>query len=292
MSVGTTAAIAIAAGVGAAGSIGSSLIGKSAASSASDKQVAADTSALDFQKQQYADTKANQAPYLDAGKQSLSKILDSINNGTFGPGSIPQPAAFKAPTLQDAQNDPGYQFTAQQGSKGILQGAAAAGGAVSGGTLKALSSYNANLADSTYGNVFNRNLATYNAGLSDYQAKLAGQAQGYNQLSNIAGLGQTATQNVGQVGVATGSQVGSTLSNLGTAQASGIVGGANAVTGGIGSISNLAQFYGLGGGSIYQPSQQPGNGQLPYGQTYNVPQQFPSGSTSVDDAGNPLAGGG
>lgn len=291
MSVGTAAAIAIAAGVGAAATVGGAVISSNAASDAADKQVKQSQTALGFQEQQYADTKANQAPYLDAGKQSLSKILDSINNGTFGPGSIPQPAAFHAPTLDEARNDPGYQFAAQQGSKGILQGASAAGGAVSGGTLKALSSFNSNLADSTYGNVFNRNLSTYNAGLSDYQAKLAGQAQGYNQLSNIAGLGQTATQGVSQVGVATGSQVGNTLAQIGGAQASGIVGGANALTSGLGSLGNLGQFYGLYTAQN-QPQPQPGNGQLPNGLTYNVPQQFPSGSTSVDDAGNPLAGGG
>lgn len=238
---GATTAALISSGIGLAGTIGGASVQSGAAKAASNAQVTQDTQALDFEKQVYADQQKNQAPFLAAGQGSLSKIMDGINNGTFGPGSVPLPAQFKAPTLEDAQNSPGYQFTQQQGNKGILQGASAAGGAVSGGTLKALAGYDANLANSTYGDVFNRNLATYNAGLTDYQAQLAGQGQAFNQLSGVAGLGQTATQNIGQVGLTTSSQASNTLSNIGQAQAAGIVGKANADTSAIGGTANILQ---------------------------------------------------
>lgn len=226
-------------------SIIGSLFGSHAATSAADRQAQTQQQALDFQKQQFSTNQANQAPFISAGGTSLSKIMELINSGQFGPGSIPTPQGFQAPTLADAQNSPGYQFTQQQGNKGILQGASAAGGAVSGGTLKALAGYDTNLANNTYGDVFSRAFNTHNAQLADYQAALQGQAQGFGQLSGIASLGENAAAGAGNVGVQTGAQVGQTLSNLGTAQASGIVGSANAINGGLGSIASLAQLYGL-----------------------------------------------
>lgn len=67
---------------------------------------------------------------------------------------------FTAPSLEDAQNSPGYQFALQQGLQGIQRSAAARGTLLTGGTLKALQQYGTGLADQTYGNVFNRALQT------------------------------------------------------------------------------------------------------------------------------------
>ncbi len=247
MSVGTTAAI-VAGSIAAAGAVGSAAIGAHAAGSAADKQVTASNNALDFQKQVYADQQANQAPYLAAGKTSLGKIMEGFNNGTFGPGSI---APFTAPTAAEAAATPGYQFTQQQGQRGVLAAASAGGRSLSGGTLKAIDQYNTGLANTTYGDTFNRALSTY-------QAKLTGQAQDYNELAGIAGTGQTATQSINNTGTQVSQNVGNLMTGIGNAQAAGTIGQANAITGAIGSGTNtLQQLYllnalGLGGG--YNPN--------------------------------------
>lgn len=214
MGLGTGATAAIIGGIGAAGSVASSAIGAHAAGSAADKELSAEQQALQI-------TQANQQPYTDAGKQSLSQLMTAIQNGTFGPGSIP---AFKAPTADEARATPGYQFTATEGAKGILQASAASGGAISGGTAKALESFNSGLADSTYNDTFNRSL-------SAYQAQLTGQNQAYQQLFEPTQLGEAATQN-------TNSTIGQLYGQIGQSGAAGTVGTANAVTGGISSATN------------------------------------------------------
>lgn len=227
------------------GNLLSGILGNDAAHTAADQQVAAGDRALDFQKQIWGDQQRNQQPYLQAGQQSIGQLMQLISEGKFGPGStgpVPQyTGQFTAPTLEDARNSPGYQFTAQQGSKGILQGAAAAGGAISGGTLKALDTFNTGLADQTYGNVFQRALSTYQTGLQDYQAKLqgygaglAGQQQEFGQLFAPAQLGEGATQNLNSQGGQVATNVGNLMTQIGNAQASGTVGGANATTSAIG----------------------------------------------------------
>ena len=233
------------AGIIGGSSLLGSLFGANAASTAANEQVQAQEQALQIQQQEFGVNQANQAPFVQAGQGSIQALQAAIQNGTYGPGSIP---SFALPTLQQAEQTPGYQFNLEQGNKGILQGAAAAGGAVSGGTLKALAGYDTNLASTTY------QQQVQNA-LSSYQAQLAGQQQGYNQLANVASLGENAAANVGNSGVASTAQIGNTLGQIGTAQASGTVGVANAVNGGLSGIANAGSLYGL-----YQSGVLGGNG--------------------------------
>src|SRR5689334_23699255 len=153
-------ALGITAALGAAGGITSAVLGSNAAQDAGSQQAQSAQDALEFQKQVFQQQQQNQAPYLAAGYASLGELMDSIKNGTFGPGSLgtPPPAptstapnapapfagVFTPPTAEQARATPGYEFTREEGTKGILQGASAAGGAISGGTLKALDQYNTN----------------------------------------------------------------------------------------------------------------------------------------------------
>lgn len=237
--------------IGAGASIFSGIEGSNAAKTASSQEVNQQQQALDFQKQMFATQQANQAPYLAAGNTSLGKLMGDLQSGQLGPGSlgaVPQfTGSFSAPTLAEAQQTPGYQFTAQQGSKGILQGAGAAGGAISGGTLKALDSFNTGLADSTYNDVFNRALQTYNTGLQGYQAQLQGyqtganaQQQGFNQLLAPAQLGENATANINQTGTQVSQNVGNLMSQIGQSEAAGTVGSANAITSGVSGAAGSA----------------------------------------------------
>ena len=256
ISLGTAALVGGLATAGAG--VASSVIGSHAASSAADEQAQAAQNALDFQKQEFATQQQNIAPWLEAGKTSLGTLMQDFQNGTFGPGSIAPPPSFQVPTLQDARNSPGYQFELGQGINAIQRSAAARGGLGSGSTLKALQSFGTGLADSTYGDVFNRSLATYGAGLQGYQAKLAGQSQAYNQLAGIAGTGQTAAQNINATGTQVSQNVGNLMTQIGNAQAAGTVGSANAITGGINSATNGLMSSLLLGGLFGQQGGQGG----------------------------------
>lgn len=233
----STAAL-ILGGLAAAGGVTSAVIGANAAGNAAESQAQSAGNALDFQKAVYAQQQANEAPWLAAGQGSIAQIMSAIANGTYGPGSLPAPPSFTAPSLEQAQQTPGYEFTREQGNRGILEGAAAAGGTISGGTLRQLDQYNTNLANTTYGDVFNRALTGYNAALQNYQAGLSKQSQEFNQLASVAGLGQTAAQGINATGTAAAANAGSLLQAIGNANAAGTVGTANAITGGIGSSIN------------------------------------------------------
>lgn len=88
---------------------------------------------------------------------------------TFNPGPVPQFTApkfdfnekFAYPSLQEAQNEPGFQFRLQQGL-GALNNAKSAIGTLRGGaTYKALNDYAQQFASQEYGNVANRALTGY-----------------------------------------------------------------------------------------------------------------------------------
>lgn len=69
---------------------------------------------------------------------------------------------FGAPSLEDARNSPGYQFQLETGVKALDEGAASRGtNPTSGPQQRALLSFATGLADSTYGNVYNRAANTF-----------------------------------------------------------------------------------------------------------------------------------
>lgn len=180
---------------------------------------------LDLLKQQRAD----QQPWLDAGKASLAQIA----SGTAAGGRLVKPFS-----LADFAADPGYQFRLSEGEKGIQRAASGGSGLYSGATLKALARFNQDTASGEYGNAYNR----YNTDQSNQ----------FNRLASIAGLGQTATNQVGQAGqsaygtIASAGQnasnnISQNLIGAGNARASGYVGGANAISNGIGQYLNYNQ---------------------------------------------------
>lgn len=94
---------------------------------------------------------------------------------------------FTAPTLEQAQQEPGYQFALDQGLKALQQSAAAKGVLRTGGTLKDLINYGQAAGQGNYQNVFNRNLGTYqtnfgnrlNAYQTNFQDALAAYGTNY-----------------------------------------------------------------------------------------------------------------
>lgn len=239
-----------------------------AATQGADFQVAGANHGLDTINGFVGQQQNNQNPFIQGGQQSLGTVMQLLQSGYFGKGSSGDApkfddTPFTAPTADEARNTPGYQFTATQGSNAIQRGAAAAGGTVSGGSLKALAKFNSGLADSTYNDVFNRALTTHNSALSDYQARLQGygaQLQGrqqeFNQAFAPVGIGETAAQSMNNTLTQQGENIASEYNNIGNAQASGIINSTNqrwngiqtGITQALGPLAQQGGGGGFGGG--------------------------------------------
>jgi len=193
------------------------LMGADAAKSAAGTQAQSAREALDFQKQQFNTIQEQGAPYRAAGVTALNDITGM------------KPYLTKQFTPEDfaAGIDPGYAFRQQQGQEATNRMANTAGGLIGGNALQGLQNYSQGLASQEYGNAFNR-----------FQSQRIGI---YNTLAGIAGIGQNAYNTSANAGAQAAGQVGNTIQNLGAAQASGTVGAANAITGGIQNAGN--QYY-------------------------------------------------
>ena len=86
---------------------------------------------------------------------------------------------FRAPSFQDAQNEPGYQFALDQGTKALNASAAARGVLRTGGTLKDIIEYGNKFGEQNYGNVYNRAKQTYDTRLGLAKDKFAPQFAQY-----------------------------------------------------------------------------------------------------------------
>ena len=196
-----------------------------AATQAAQIQANSANQALDFEKQQYADEQKLLQPYQAAGTQALT-----------GLEGMP---AFQAPGA-DFTQDPGYQFRVAEGMKAIQNSAAAKGNVLSGGTAKALDQYAGGEASQEYGNAYNRNLTTYQTNR--------------NNLLQLAGFGQNATNTGVSAAANTGQAVSNTLQqqgadiaggvqNAGAARASGYASTGNILSNGINSNVNNYLLY-------------------------------------------------
>jgi hypothetical protein len=193
--------------------LGSSLLGSRSASKAADVQAAAADRAAELQKEQFERQVELQAPFREAGVRALPELEAASRYTPFGMGQF--------------QQDPGYAFRLAEGQKALERNAAARGGLISGGALKAAQRFGQEMGSQEYTNAFNR----YQ---TERQARL-------NPLQSLAGFGQTSVNQLGQAGQNYATNVGNLVTGAGAAQAAGQVGAANALTGGLGTYLNYTQ---------------------------------------------------
>lgn len=224
-------AIVIGGSIAAAGAIGGAAISSSASKSAANTQAQAAEDAAHLQNDQWNQTQANLKPFIDLGTSYINPLKDALANPMLT-------QQFSAPTAAQAAQTPGYQFTQQQGLKAVQNSAAARGLGISGAAMKGAASYATGLADSTYNDVFNRALQTFNTNYSSA-------ANNVNRLQSIVGNGQNAAATNGSLGAAAVGNIGNTLTSGANAQAAGTVGSANAISGALNGIGNNALIYGL-----------------------------------------------
>lgn len=173
-------------------------------------------------------------PIQSSNPSTQAGASSSPQTGGLGFGSLTKP--FNISDWQ--QLSPAYNFQLQQGQQGVLNADTAGQGALSGAALKDLIGYNQAQANTSFNNAFNQ-----------YQTQ---QGNIFNRLSGIAQLGQASANNTGQQGTALAGQAAQSATNIGTAQAGGIVGSANAISGGLSSAVPwlMSANYGGGGGGF------------------------------------------
>ena len=207
----------IAGGLGAIGSIGSSVIGSNAADKASQQQAAAQQQALAVQQQMFQTAQNTLKPFTDAGTSVLPTLQALIT-----------PGANQNATLEQT---PGFQFQSQYGTKAATNALAARGlGASAGPLATAISNYNQGLAGTTWQSVV-------------------------NSLQNYANMGASSANSLANAALGSGNSQAASLTGIGNAQASGTLGSANALAGGLtgttNALSSAALLAGAGGGGLY-----------------------------------------
>lgn len=193
--------------------VGSTIYSGYVAGKAADKQAGAMDRASELEYRQYREDVARQKPFYDVGVNALPELVEASKYQPF--------------TMDKFQADPGYAFRLSEGQKALERSAAARGGLLSGGTGKALQRFGQEMGSQEYMNAFNR-----------YQAERTARLQ---PLQSLTGMGQTTAQQIGQQGQQMASNVGSNIGSAAAARASGYVGTANALTGGLNTYLNYQQ---------------------------------------------------
>lgn len=219
---------------------GGSLISGSKASKAAKKaaaaQEAAEREALALQREMFERQVALQDPFRQAGIVSQNELLRQMGLGgdaaSAGYGNLLRDFA-----AQDYQADPGYAFRLQEGLKALDRQAAARGGLISGGALKAAQRYGQDLASQEFQNAYNR----YN------QNRLAR----YNMLTGQQGVGAEAVNALGGAARNYAAQGGQNIIGAGQARATGYQNVAAARNAMLGNLTNIGANFigGMGGGS-------------------------------------------
>lgn len=184
----------------------------SAAQSASYQQAAASDYAAKQQREMFDIINEQQKPYREAGYKSLNRISELL------------PGLTAPVSREEILGLPGYQFAIDQG-----EGAARASMNVGGGGSNVDRAAQKFAIDYTLGTAM---------------PQVISQRQNiYNTLAGIAGIGQTAQTQTGQMGMNAASNIGQAAIGGASALGAGQIGAANAMAGAYGNIGNSAMMY-------------------------------------------------
>lgn len=232
----------VGAAIGAAGSIGSSIIGGIFSGKAADKQIQAGQQALALQRQAMEQSQANfnltrgditrnNAPFIDTGQSATLSLAQLYGLATPGnPGGAGANGAYGPEALAAFERSPDYGFARDEGLKALtFQDSASGGGLLSRGHLNSTVAFGQGLATQQFGNYTGRlmSLAQLGSGAAANSnnaltALTTGNANSAAQFSNM---------------------MGGTLNNIGNAGAAGVLGMGNALQNGFGGVvNNLAQY--------------------------------------------------
>jgi hypothetical protein len=208
-----------------------------AAQQQGDTQAQAAREALALQERMYERQIGLQEPYRQAGLTGQNRLMELMglggNTGAAGYGKYARDFG-----TADFQQDPGYAFRLSEGQKALDRQAAARGGLISGGALKAATRYGQEMGSQEYQNAFNR-----------YQTQRTNQLQ---PLGSLMASGQSAAANQGSAAGQYGTAGGNLITGAGQAIGAGQYGaGQSMAAGQLGAGNTWANALG-GVGSAYQ----------------------------------------
>lgn len=199
------------------GSVVSGGISYLGAKSAAKAQEKASQRAEGLQREFFGITRGDLEPYRTLGSGAVTSLAQLY--GLKTPGN-PNGAAFGKDALAAFQRSPDYQFALQEGLSAVEKSRAARGALKSGGTLEELQARGSGIASQNFGNYVSR-------------------------LLQLAGIGESAASQTASAAANTGGNLSNLALAGGEARASGIVGGANALSETVGNLSNNLSLYRL-----------------------------------------------
>jgi hypothetical protein len=212
-----------------------------------------------LQKQMFDIQREGQEPFRQAGLTGQNRLMEYLglggNAGAAGYGRYGRDFG-----MSDFQADPGYAFRLSEGQKALDRSAAARGGMISGGALRAATRYGQDMGSQEYQNAYNR-----------YQTNRSNQLQ---PLGNLMASGQSAAANVGSAAGQYGANAGNLITGAGNAMAGGITGAGNAMAAGQMGVGNTLASALQTGISSYQ-NQQNFNDYLASRRLGSAPQSGP-----------------
>jgi hypothetical protein len=169
---------------------------------------------------QYAINQENKAymePYRQAGIAGQNQLLTLMGLQGGNAGAADYGRYAKDFQMSDFQQDPGYAFRLAEGMKAMNATAAARGGLMSGGALKAGQQYGQDMGSQEYQNAYQR-----------YQTNRANQL---TPLGALTGAGMNAAQNTSATNALYGGQMGDASRGYANTQNEISMGGQNRASG-------------------------------------------------------------
>ena len=231
------------------GSIGASLYGANQAKKGMNAQIEAGDRAAALEAQSAADQlklqreiwekqQADYKPYLEQGTWGINRLGDLMKQGS-GQLNNPFDTYLASKGLAGGKFDtsnPAYQFQLKQGQQALDRSSAARGMGYSGAQMKASQEYGQGLASQQYDKEYNRASGEF----GDYFNRLAGLSQGGQQAAgSMANAGGQYAQNTGNTLANLSNAQTGILGQQANARASGYTANANALSGGLNSLTNL-----------------------------------------------------
>lgn len=209
---------------------GASLLGGAmsarGATQAAETQAGAADRAAALQKEMFDLQRAGQEPYRQAGLTGQNRLMELLGLGG-ATGAEGYGKYAKDFSMADYQADPGYAFRLGEGQKALERSAAARGGLISGGALKAATRYGQDMGSQEYQNAFNR-----------YQTNRSNQLQ---PLGNLMSMGQSAASNQGTAAGNYGTNAGQAYMAAGQAIGAGQLGVGNTINNALGTAVSSYQ---------------------------------------------------
>jgi hypothetical protein len=168
----------------------------------------------------YEEGIARQKPFYEAGVNALPSYVSGIQEG----GEL-----VRGFTPADFTTDPGYAFRLAEGQKALDRQAAARGGLISGGALKAAQRYGQEMGSQEFGNAYNRFRET--------------QGLRRNALAGVAGYGPTAATSMNAAGQNYATGAGNIMSGQGETSANALLAGQQARSSSYGQLGSALSKY-------------------------------------------------